>query len=121
MSSRTVRKTCQIPEGGGLDGEDTLVGAKRELLEETGLSAKKWTFLNTLYTINSFTDEVATIYLAEDLIQGIPQPDHTEELQIKKVPFMEAWQMVLDTEIKDAMAVIGLMRTYNYLKRQKRI
>jgi ADP-ribose pyrophosphatase len=55
------------------------------------------------------------------LIQGIPQPDHTEELQIKKVPFMEAWQMVLDTEIKDAMAVIGLMRTYNYLKRQKRI
>jgi ADP-ribose pyrophosphatase len=111
----------EIPEGGGLDGEDTLVGAKRELLEETGLSAKKWTFLNTLYTSNSFTDEVATIYLAEDLIQGIPQPDHTEELQIKKVPFMEAWQMVLDTEIKDAMAVIGLMRTYNYLKRQKRI
>ena len=109
----------EIPEGGGIIGEDTVEGAKRELLEETGLSAKKWTFLDTLYTSNSFTNEIGYIYLAEDLTQGEPQPEHTEDLQIKKLPFTEAWQMVLDGQIKDAMAVIGLMRVYYYLQRRE--
>jgi len=111
----------EIPEGGGQDGEDTLDGAKRELLEETGLIAEHWTFLGTLYTSNSFTDEVGYLYLAEHLQQGRSQPDHTEELQIKRLPFLEAWQMVLDGEIKDSLAVIGLMRTYHYLKNQNRL
>lgn len=111
----------EIPEGGGKDGEDTREGAKRELLEETGLQAGKWTFLGTLYTSNSFTDEVGYLYLAEYLQQGLAQPDHTEELQIKRLPFLEAWQMVLDGEIKDSLAIIGLMRTYHLLKNQKRL
>ncbi|KAA3617738.1 MAG: NUDIX hydrolase [Calditrichaeota bacterium] len=111
----------EIPEGGGLHGEDTLIGAKRELREETGLTAKRWTFLNTLYTSNCFTDEVGYVYLAEDLEQGESDPDDTEDLIIKKLPFEEAWQMVLNTEIKDALAVIGLMRAYNYLRKNNRI
>jgi len=111
----------EIPEGGGLPGEKPLEGAKRELLEETGLLASSWTFLGNLYTSNSFTDEVGHIYLAEDLEERKAQPDHTEELIIKKIPFKKAWKMVLNEEIKDALAVISLMRTYYYLKGQKRI
>lgn len=111
----------EIPEGGGLSGEDTLLGAKRELREETGLSAKKWTFLDTLYTSNCFTNEVGYVYLAEELEHGEAEPDETEELAIKKLPFKEAWQMVLNAEIKDALAVIGLMRAYHYLKDENRI
>ena len=111
----------EIPEGGGLIGEDTLIGAKRELREETGLTANKWTFLNTLYTSNCFTNEVGYVYLAEELEQGEAEPDDTEELAIKKLPFQEVWQMVLKAEIKDALAVIGLMRAYNFLKVNKRI
>ncbi len=111
----------EIPEGGALPNEDTLIGAKRELREETGLSAKKWTFLDTLYTSNCFTNEIGYVYLAEDLEQGESEPDDTEELIIKKMPFEIAWQMVLNTEIKDALAVIGLMRAYNYLKINNRI
>ncbi|MGD9900220.1 MAG: NUDIX domain-containing protein [Calditrichaceae bacterium] len=111
----------EIPEGGGLDDEDTLDGAKRELMEETGLTAKKWTFLDTLYTSNSFTDEIGYIYLAEDLTNGIPKPDHTEDLQVKMLPFRDAWQMVINFEIKDALAIIGIMRAYQYLKNAGRI
>ena len=111
----------EVPEGGGADGEDPLEGAKRELLEETGLRASKWTFLGNLYTSNSFTDEVGYVYVAEDLNEGLAEPDHTEDLVVKKIPFREAWEMVLREEIKDALAVISLMRVYFYLKKQNRI
>lgn len=111
----------EIPEGGGMPGEDTLTGAKRELLEETGLIADRWTFLDTLYTSNSFTNEIGYVYLAEQLKQKAAQPDHTEDLQIRKLPFQEAWQMVLNTEIKDALAVISLLRVHEYLKKNNRI
>ena len=111
----------EIPEGGGAENEDPLLGAKRELQEETGLIAEKWTFLDTLYTSNSFTDEIGYVYLAEDLHQGESMPDDTEELQIKKLPFKEAWQLVLNCEIKDSLAVIGLMRAYYHLQKTGRI
>ena len=111
----------EIPEGGGMDGESNLDAAKRELLEETGLSAMSWLDMGSLYTSNSITNEIAYLYLAEDLSQGQSQPDHTEDLQVRKLPFLEAWQMVQSGEIKDSMAVIGLMRTYHYLQKQGRI
>jgi 8-oxo-dGTP pyrophosphatase MutT (NUDIX family) len=106
----------EVPEGGGNEGETLLEGAKRELLEETGLLAKNWTELGTAYTSNSFTDEIGYIFLAQDLTQKAPQPDNTEDLQIKKIPFMDAYEMVLNGEIKDSLAFIGITRTYHWLK-----
>jgi len=111
----------EIPEGGGLVDEDTIIGAKRELVEETGLTANKWTFLDTMYTSNSFTNEVAYLYLAEDLKPGVAEPEETEELEIRRIPFKEAWQMVINYEIKDSMAITGILRTYQYLKNSGKI
>ena len=102
----------EIPEGGGLDGEQPLDTAKRELKEETGLSAGKWIYLDTLYTSNAFTNEVGHIFLAEDLREGVPQPDHSEDLIVKRVSFVEAYNMVLNYTIKDALAIVGIFRTY---------
>jgi 8-oxo-dGTP pyrophosphatase MutT (NUDIX family) len=111
----------EIPEGGAEDNENLLEAAKRELLEETGLSANKWTELGEPYTSNCFTNERAYIFIAEDLSKGEARPDPTELLELKKLPFMETWQMVLDQEIKDSLAVTALMRTYHLLQQQGKL
>ena len=77
--------------------------------------------LDTLFTSNCFTNETGYIFLAQDLRQDTPQPEHTEALQIKKIPFTEAYQMVLDYEIKDAMAIIGILRVQEWLKKNKQL
>lgn len=111
----------EIPEGGGDPGETTLQTAQRELKEETGLTANQWTFLDTLYTSNAFTNEIGYIYLAEDVREGIAEPDHSEDLTIRKLPFLEAYELVRDFTIKDALAVIGILRVFDYLQKQGRI
>jgi ADP-ribose pyrophosphatase len=111
----------EIPEGGGHPGETPLAGAKRELLEETGLEASEWIYLDTLYTSNCFTNETGHIFLARNLHQHTPQPEHTEALQIKKISFLEAYHMIMAYEIKDAMAIIGIMRVYHWLKERNMI
>jgi len=111
----------EIPEGGANPDETNLEAAKRELKEETGLTAQKWTYLSSLYTSNSITNEIGYIYLAEDLISGESEPEHTEDLAVKMVPFLEAYQMILDYEIKDSLAIIGIMRVYQHLKNAGKI
>lgn len=111
----------EIPEGGVEANESLLAGAKRELLEETGLTANSWTELGELYTSNCFTNERAYIFLAEGLIEGEAQPDPTEQLEVKKIPFLQAWEMVLNQEIKDSLALTALMRTHHLLQEQGKI
>lgn len=111
----------EIPEGGAEKNETLLKGAKRELQEETGLSAKKWIELGQLYTSNCFTNERAYIFIAENLKQGAAEPDPTEVLTLKKISFLDAWQMVLNQEIKDSLTITALMRTYHFLQQEGRL
>ncbi|MBD3223852.1 MAG: NUDIX domain-containing protein [Caldithrix sp.] len=111
----------EVPEGGALDGEHTLSGAKRELKEETGLTARTWTYLGELYTSNSFTNERGYVYLAEDIFDGVSNPDSTEQLRIKKIPFLQAWQLVLEGSIKDALSIVSILRAYEYLKKSQKL
>ena len=112
------RYSWEIPEGGGPKTEDTLTAAQRELQEETGLVAKKWTKLVALDMSNSVTDEVGVVYLAEDLTQGESAPEDTEDLSVKAVPMEEAVDMVLAGEITDALAVTGLLAAERLLSRR---
>lgn len=100
----------EIPEGGCPAGEDFLDGAKRELLEETGLVAGEWTEMLRMHLSNSVSDELAVIYLANDLTQHTPCPEDTEELIIKKIPFAEVITMVNEGQITDAMSIAAIQK-----------
>jgi ADP-ribose pyrophosphatase len=105
----------EIPMGGGPIGQDLLESAKRELKEETGLTAEKWTELMHIHTSNSVTDELAIAYLAEDLTQGDTEFEETEILQIKKLPFSEALGLVMSGEITDSISVAAILKAARIL------
>lgn len=100
----------EIPEGGGPHGEDPLTAAKRELKEETGLIARNYRELCRMHTSNSVSDESAIIYLAQDLEQSAAEPEETEDLQVKKIPFEEAYQMVMRGEISDSLSMVAILK-----------
>lgn len=100
----------EIPEGGCPIGNDPLEGAKRELREETGLTAKRWKLLQRVHLSNSISDEEGLIYLAEDLSPGPNALDDTEaDLKVMKLPLIKAIEMVTAGEITDSLSVIGLL------------
>ena len=102
----------ELPEGGCLntDEEDPLEAAKRELLEETGLSANQWTLMGEVFLSNSVTDEKAYMYLATELSQNESNPEDTEKLEIKKIPLTKAIEMAHNGEIKDCLSVVSLVK-----------
>ncbi|MCE7038933.1 NUDIX hydrolase [Dyadobacter sp. CY312] len=99
----------EIPEGGGPLDADPLIAAKRELKEETGLVAEKWTKLGRIHTSNSATNEEGFLFIAEDLNQLEAEPEDTEELQVKKVALSEAVEMVMRSEITDSLSVCAIL------------
>ncbi|GMQ27721.1 NUDIX hydrolase [Algoriphagus confluentis] len=105
----------EIPMGGGLIDQDPLESAKRELKEETGIFAAKWTEIMKIHTSNSVTDEVGYIYLAEDLSFGATEFDETEVLKIIQLPFREALEWVMSGKITDAISVAGLLKAARIL------
>ncbi len=101
----------EIPEGGCPLGTSPLDSAKRELLEETGIKAERWTKILDTHTSNSVTNESGMVFVAQGLTFGEAEPEETEDLKLRKLPFEEAFQMVIDGEITDALAVVGLYKT----------
>jgi 8-oxo-dGTP pyrophosphatase MutT (NUDIX family) len=99
----------ELPEGGCPEGERPLAAAKRELLEETGLRARKWKKLFVMSLSNSSTDERAVVFLATDLSQHLSAPEDTEVLKKKTIPLTKAIKMVFSGEITDAISVAALL------------
>ncbi len=104
------RYSWEIPEGGCPKGEKPLAAAKRELLEETGFTARHFKKILEMHLSNSSTDERAIIYLATDLRQGVALPEETEVLKLKWLNLKDALKRIDQGEITDSMTVAGLLR-----------
>lgn len=101
----------EIPEGGGPHGEPPLQAAKRELQEETGLSAGKWTEILQFHTSNSVTDEFGHVYLAEELSEGENSLEETEaDMKVWKLSLGEAVAMVEAGKITDSISVMAILK-----------
>ncbi len=100
----------EMPEGGGPLDIEPLESAKRELQEETGLVASEWQELMRLHLSNSVSDEYSILYLARGLQQEAPEPEETEQLVVKRIPFDELYRMVDTGVITDAMTVAAVQK-----------
>jgi ADP-ribose pyrophosphatase len=90
-------------------GESELVAAKRELLEETGYSAKSWKRILHFYASPGFVAETMSIYLAQGLKIGTAQPEDDEVIELKLVPLGQAVQWIMRGVIKDAKTIAGVL------------
>lgn len=106
----------EVPMGGAPRTESTIDAARRELKEETGLSASSWTELMRLHPSNSVTDEEGVVYVASELEEGETKFDETEDIKVRKLPFGDALAMVMRGEITDAISVASLLRLAVELK-----
>jgi 8-oxo-dGTP pyrophosphatase MutT (NUDIX family) len=92
------------------EGESALDGARRELLEETGVEAAQWRELARLHLSNSVSDELAVLFVATGLSHGLATPDGTEQLVVRWLPFRDVLEMTLDGRITDVMTVVAVER-----------
>ena len=109
----------EIPEGGGELHVAPEKSARRELVEETGITAGKLKEIQRMHLSNSVSDELAIIYLAQDLTLGQCAPEETEDLQLIKVPFNQAYKMVMNGEITDSMSVAAILKVHIMLAEGK--
>ena len=106
----------EIVEGGAEAGEEPILAAQRELREEAGITAREWQQLGgQVHLSNCFSAEVAYLYFARGLEMVPRQPDGTELLEVRCIPFKDAMQMVHSGEITDAMSIIALFRAERLL------
>jgi ADP-ribose pyrophosphatase len=112
-----AQELLEIPAGKLKPGEEPVAGARRELEEELGVVAGKWTHLSTFYSTPGFSDEIMHVFLAEDIKSGDPDVEREE--------FMEFETRLLDTadewlgELKDAKSVAGVLLARREMQRRR--
>ena len=102
--------TYEIPAGKLYPGEDPLLCGQRELEEETGYCAKKYTYLGKMLPTPGFCGETVHMYLAQELYEGTLNRDADEFMELERVPLEEVIDKVLSGEIIDAKTCVALLK-----------
>jgi ADP-ribose pyrophosphatase len=110
----------ELPAGRVDANEATLAAAKREMIEETGYRAKRWTLLTKYFASPGFLGEWMQIYLARDIREGASAPEPDENIEIFRLPLSEALVLVAANKIHDGKTLIGLM-LYDSARRAGRL
>ena len=103
-----IAKACiEIPAGKLDEGEDHLLCAKRELEEETGYTATKWSYIRRIHPVISYSTELIDIYLAEGLVPGKSHLDEEEFLDVFAAPLEQILAWIEEGEITDVKTTIS--------------
>lgn len=106
----------EIPAGTLDPGENPLDCAERELIEETGFSARKWQKLGEITPVPGYSDERIHLFLGTELSPAAQNLDHGEILHVHHIGFDEAIKMIYEQKIQDAKTICGLMLAQKHLK-----
>jgi ADP-ribose pyrophosphatase len=109
----------ELPAGRLDPGETVLQAAKRELREETGMKAGRWTKLASYYASPGFLAEKMTIYLAQGLTEGEQQPMEDERIEMKWFKPRELDDLISKGEIQDGKTIIGFLTWKRYHSKKK--
>ena len=104
------RSVVEIVKGGGDPGESALETAQRELREELGVTARRWSELGRLYEIPSIVAEPVQLFLARDVELGNPEPEDVEDVVVVRLPIGAAIDAALGGAIDDAVTVAAIFR-----------
>ena len=109
----------EVPAGKLEPGEPPLSAAKRELEEEVGARAGRWTGMGQLLPTPGFCDERQYVYLARGLELGQSHPDEDEFLEVVKLPLEQAVDMAGDGRLEDCKTVAAILRACRVLEREE--
>jgi ADP-ribose pyrophosphatase len=110
----------ELPAGSRNAGEPPLAAAKREMIEETGYRAKRWTMMLRYFASPGFLGEWMQIYLARDIREGEASLEADENLEVFRMPLSEAMRMIAEGKIHDGKTLIGLS-LYDAARRDGRL
>ncbi|HLB83077.1 MAG TPA: NUDIX hydrolase [Gemmatimonadales bacterium] len=99
----------EIPAGTLDPGEDPEACARRELLEETGVTAARLQRLTSIWTTPGFTTEVIHLYLATGLTTGEPSRERDEFIEVVPQPLSRVLELIRDGELRDAKSVVAIL------------
>jgi ADP-ribose pyrophosphatase len=99
----------EIPAGTLDPGEDPEACARRELLEETGVTAARLQRLTSIWTTPGFTNEVIHLYLATGLTSGEPSRERDEFIEVVPQALSRVLELIRDGEIRDAKTVAAIL------------